>query len=269
MKSRGKVSVEDISPRTSRTTRCAWHLGRSRELPPPPRRWRASAAIRGLHKYAMTEGCRNRCGCAVACPASGAPPPQGPVRRRGGTAAGRGPRRRFSYRLARRRPLELLYATGARVSEAVSLCADDLDLDGDVPVVRLFGKGRKERIVPVGSFAVDALDAYRVRARPALAARGRDPPRFPELPGGALSRQSAWTAIRRAAQAAQLSVSPHTLRHFLATHLLEGGASARGAGASRARVGGDNPDLHPDYAAALREVFTFRTAARGTDAFAR
>lgn len=85
-----------------------------------------------------------------------------------------------------------LCVTGVCVSETVSLNADDFDLNGDVPVVRLFGKGRKGRVVPVGSFAVDALCAYWVRARPALAIRGRESTTFfPNSRGGALSRQSA------------------------------------------------------------------------------
>ena len=165
--------------------------------------------------------------------------------------------------------LELLYATGARVSEAVALSADDLDLDGDVPVVRLFGKGRKERIVPVGSFAVEALGAYRVRARPALAARGRGSTAFfLNSRGGPLSRQSAWTAIRRAAQAADLGdkVSPHTMRHSFATHLLEGGASVREVQELLGHASVATTQIYTAVtAAALREVFTLsHPRARGT-----
>lgn len=123
--------------------------------------------------------------------------------------------------------LELLYATGARVSEAVGLNVDDLV---DEEVVRLFGKGGKERIVPVGSFARAALDAYLVRVRPTLSARGKPTPAlFLGARGGRLSRQAAWVAITEAAQRAQLDVevSPHTLRHSFATHLLSGGADVR------------------------------------------
>lgn len=123
--------------------------------------------------------------------------------------------------------LELLYATGARVSEAVGLDVDDL-AHGDV--LRLRGKGNKERIVPVGSFARAAVDAYLTRVRPGLAAKGRASSRlFLGARGAPLSRQSAWLVIRAAAESAQITseVSPHTLRHSFATHLLQGGADVR------------------------------------------
>ncbi len=125
--------------------------------------------------------------------------------------------------------LELLYATGARISEAVGLVIDDLDRGSGC--LRLFGKGRKERIVPVGRLAWDALDAYLVRGRPELAARGRGVPEvFLNTLGRPLSRQSAWAVLRQAAARAgqeDLHVSPHTLRHSFATHLLAGGADVR------------------------------------------
>jgi len=123
--------------------------------------------------------------------------------------------------------LELLYATGARVSEAVSLNVDDV-VDGDV--VRLFGKGGKQRIVPLGSYARRALDGYLVRARPEFSARGgATPALFLGVRGARLSRQNAWLVLRAAAERAELGidVSPHTLRHSFATHLLEGGADVR------------------------------------------
>lgn len=123
--------------------------------------------------------------------------------------------------------LELLYATGARVSEIVNLDLDDLI---DPTLLRLFGKGSKERVVPVGSFAQRALENYLVRVRPALAALGKGTPAvFLNQRGGRLSRQSAWQIIADAAKKANLSehVSPHTLRHSFATHLLEGGADVR------------------------------------------
>ncbi|MBO9625998.1 MAG: site-specific tyrosine recombinase XerD [Microbacterium sp.] len=123
--------------------------------------------------------------------------------------------------------LELLYATGARVSEAVGLDVDDL-AHGDV--LRLRGKGSKERIVPIGSYARAAVDAYLTRVRPALAVGGRASARlFLGARGAPLSRQSAWLIIRSAAERAQITaeISPHTLRHSFATHLLQGGADVR------------------------------------------
>ncbi|RDV45640.1 site-specific tyrosine recombinase XerD [Leifsonia sp. ku-ls] len=124
--------------------------------------------------------------------------------------------------------LELMYATGARVSEAVGLNVDDVI---DTDVVRLTGKGSKQRIVPLGSYAQTAVSAYLVRARPVLSARGRATPAlFLGMRGARLSRQNVWLIIRAAAERAKLDVehlSPHTLRHSFATHLLAGGADVR------------------------------------------
>jgi len=123
--------------------------------------------------------------------------------------------------------LELMYATGARVSEAVGLNVDDV-IDADI--VRLTGKGSKQRIVPLGSYARAAVDAYLVRARPLLSTKGRATPAlFLGMRGARLSRQNAWLIIRAAAERANLPVeiSPHTLRHSFATHLLAGGADVR------------------------------------------
>jgi len=97
-------------------------------------------------------------------------------------------------------------------------------------VVRLFGKGRKERLVPLGSYAAQAVGAYLTRARPTFAVRGKGTPAlFLNQRGGRLSRQSAWAALRAAAERAGLGghISPHTLRHSFATHLLDGGADIR------------------------------------------
>ncbi|WP_213816981.1 site-specific tyrosine recombinase XerD [Glaciihabitans sp. dw_435] len=123
--------------------------------------------------------------------------------------------------------LELLYATGARISEAVALNVDDVIEDD---VVRLFGKGGKQRIVPLGSYARAAIDAYLVRARPTFAARGTATPAlFLGLRGQRVSRQNAWLIIRAAAERSHIGVeiSPHTFRHSFATHLLTGGADVR------------------------------------------
>jgi integrase/recombinase XerD len=149
--------------------------------------------------------------------------------------------------------LEILYGTGARISEAVGLDVDDVDLGrltagaggagptaaaGEAPAAvvtgtaaaRLRGKGGKERIVPVGRYAVEAVTAYLVRARPVLASAGRGGPALLlNARGNRLSRQSAWAILQRAADRAGLAehVSPHTLRHSFATHLLDGGADVR------------------------------------------
>lgn len=124
--------------------------------------------------------------------------------------------------------LEVLYGTGARISEAIGLDIDDIDRESATVLLR--GKGGKTRIVPVGSFALKAVDDYLVRARPALVAAGRGTPAmFLNARGGRLSRQSAWTILRRTADRAGLGdrISPHTLRHSYATHLLDGGADVR------------------------------------------
>jgi integrase/recombinase XerD len=190
---------------------------------------RAISAVRGLHRFAAREG------LTAEDPARDVTPPAPPRRLPKAlevdqveailrAAGGEG-----TLAMRDRALLEFLYGTGARISEAVGACVDDLDLrDGTVV---LHGKGGKTRLVPVGGYAVAALDAYLVRARPVLAAAGRGVPRvFLNSRGGALSRQSAWTILRRAAVRAGLDetrISPHTLRHSYATHLLDGGADVR------------------------------------------
>lgn len=194
---------------------------------------RVVAAVHGWHRFAVLEG------LAEQDPSRDVRPPAQPRRlpkaipaadvaailEAAGTGDGPVP-------LRDRALLELLYSTGARISEVVELDVDDLDLAPGAAAVRLLGKGRKERVVPVGSYAVEALDAYLVRARPALAAGGRGTPRvFLNTRGGPLSRQSAWAVLRRAAQRSGVAradeISPHTLRHSFATHLLAGGADVR------------------------------------------
>lgn len=127
--------------------------------------------------------------------------------------------------------LELLYGTGARISELMDLTVDDVStLSADLPILRLRGKGDKERLVPVGKHALSALESYLVRGRPALALAGKGTPAvFLNARGGSLSRQSAWAILQEAAEKAGLKgkVSPHTMRHSFATHLLENGADVR------------------------------------------
>ena len=193
---------------------------------------RAVVAVRGLHRFALLDGLvSDDVAHEVRPPAPArrlpkAIPVESVVALIEAAAALEGPRG-----LRDRALLEVLYGTGARISEAVGLAVDDLDRGQSV--VRLAGKGGKQRIVPVGSYALQAVEDYLVRARPALAAAGRTGVRggalFLNARGGSLSRQSAWAILRTAAERAGLKpeVSPHTLRHSFATHLLDGGADVR------------------------------------------
>jgi integrase/recombinase XerD len=248
LSSAGRTQIEDVT-----TTDVADYLAGLREgdAEHPPLQassaGRAVVAVRGLHAFALADG------LTADDPARAVRPPVPPRRlpkaisvpdvTRLLDAAGVGP-----AALRDRALLELLYATGARISEAVGLDVDDLDLTRPrsaapadsgrspasplVSTVRLRGKGGKQRLVPVGSFAADAVNAYLVRARPALAAasgRGQPSPAlFLNARGGRLTRQGAWGALRAAATRAGLAeVSPHVLRHSFATHLLDGGADVR------------------------------------------
>ncbi|MFG3303180.1 site-specific tyrosine recombinase XerD [Micromonospora chersina] len=199
---------------------------------------RAASAVRGLHRFALREG------TAGADPSRDVRPPTPPRRlpralpvdavvrllETAGPVAATGedaPRA-----LRDRALLEFLYGTGARISEAVGAVVDDLDLDAGT--VLLHGKGGKTRLVPVGGYAAEALHAWLVRGRPGLLAAGRGTPAvFVNARGGPLTRQGAWTVLRAAAGRAGLpvdgpdAVSPHTLRHSYATHLLDGGADVR------------------------------------------
>lgn len=189
---------------------------------------RTVVAVRGFHRFAVQDG------LATTDPASGVKPPT-PTKRLPKAlpladveaileAAGSSG---TTLALRDRALLEVLYGTGARISEAVGLDVDDLDLvDG---TVLLRGKGSKERLVPVGSYARDAVTAYLTRARPALVSAASGPALFLNSRGGRLSRQSAWAVLVKAADRAGVTkaVSPHTLRHSFATHLLDGGADVR------------------------------------------
>ena len=199
---------------------------------------RAMAAVRGLHAFACAQG------LTAADPARPVTPPAPPRRlpkaisvaevERLLDAAGPGPQD-DPRGIRDRALLEFLYATGARISEATALDVDGLTLDGlardGEAAVLLEGKGGKQRVVPLGRYAAAALDAYLVRARPALAAgatRTVPPAVFLNARGGRLTRQGAWAVLRAAAERANLPrVSPHTLRHSFATHMLDGGADIR------------------------------------------
>jgi len=127
-------------------------------------------------------------------------------------------------RLRNRAILELMYSSGCRVSEVAQLDLDEMVQGG---WVRIRGKGSKERLVPVGSFAQRAIDAYLIRSRPLLSAKAGGPALFLNQRGSRLSRQSIWEIIQSAGEGCGLSVSPHSLRHSFATHLIEGGADVR------------------------------------------
>ncbi len=193
---------------------------------------RAVVAVRGLHRFATSEGLTE---IDVAREVK----PPTPSRRlpksltidevlallegAGGDSEADGP-----LSLRNRALLEVLYSTGARISEAVGLDVDDIDTHARSVLLR--GKGGKQRLVPIGRPAVSALDIYLVRGRPDLARRGRSTPAiFLNARGGRLSRQSAWQVLQDSAERAGIksAVSPHVLRHSFATHLLDGGADVR------------------------------------------
>jgi integrase/recombinase XerD len=191
---------------------------------------RTVVAVRGFHRFCLREGLLT--GDVAAAVRPPAPPRRLPKAITvdevavllDAAGAGEPPRS-----LRDRALLEVLYGAGARISEAIGLDVDDIDLE--VGTVLLHGKGAKERLVPVGSYARAAVSDYLVRARPELAVRGRGSPAlFLNARGGRLTRQSAWVVLRAAADRAGLTadhISPHTLRHSFATHLLDGGADVR------------------------------------------
>lgn len=222
---RGIETTDAIDPNTV----SAFIADRASAQPPPAATSlaRLQSAVRGWHRFLVREGIE------TDDPTGRLRPPKTPQRLPKALTIEQverllaAPSAEEPIGMRDRALLELLYATGARVSEAVSLDVDDLAY-GDV--LRLRGKGDKERIVPVGSYARAAIDAYLTRVRPELAAKGRATARlFLGARGAPLSRQSAWLVIRAAAERAQIAaeVSPHTLRHSFATHLLQGGADVR------------------------------------------
>jgi integrase/recombinase XerD len=186
-------------------------------------------AVRGFHRFAVREGLTTVDPSASVRPPSPAKRlpkalPLADIERILEAAGAPG----TTLAMRDRALLELLYGTGARISEAVGLDLDDLDPTEGTVLLR--GKGSKERIVPVGSYALEAVHTYLVRGRPELSSTGTGVPAlFLNARGGRLSRQSAWTVLVRAAERAgvRAEVSPHTLRHSFATHLLDGGADVR------------------------------------------
>lgn len=204
------------------------YLGHLRETGLAPRsRARKLTALRMFHKFLFAEG------VTASNPAALIESPKAPrllphalspaeVERLLAAPAGIEPRDRRD-----RAMLEVLYATGLRVSELVGLSLSDLQLD--VGYVRVFGKGSKQRIVPLGEPASDELRHYLADARPLLAGQVSDPRIFLNRAGKGLTRQGFWKIIkRRAAEAGIIKeISPHTLRHSFATHLLENGADLR------------------------------------------
>jgi integrase/recombinase XerD len=196
---------------------------------------RAVVAIRSLHRFAVLEGLTR------ADPASDVQPPRQPKRLPKALGLDQvqallnAPDITEPLGLRDAALLELLYGTGARISEIVDLDVDDLSrlvgAEADPAAgLRLIGKGDRERLVPLGSYARDAVAAWLIRGRPDLAQRAgkATAAAFLNLRGGRLSRQSAWAVLQHHAERAGLSdISPHTLRHTYATHLLDGGADVR------------------------------------------
>lgn len=187
---------------------------------------RALVVARGLHKFAVSEG------AVAADVAAGVSPPKVGEKLPGtltidevGKLLDACPDE-TPAQLRDKALLEVLYATGARISELLALVVDDIAETRDF--IKVTGKGDKQRVVPVGGAAQRALEAYLVRGRPALTT-GKSHAVFLNKRGGALSRQSSWTIIKDAASRAGLdkAISPHTMRHSFATHLLEGGADVR------------------------------------------
>ena len=220
--------IADTDAITAETV-AAFAAERAGSEPPPAASSlaRLQSSVRGWHRFLAREG------IAAADPSARLRPPKQPRRLPKALTIEQverlleAPSAEDPIGIRDRALLELLYATGARVSEAVSLDVDDF-AHGDV--LRLRGKGSKERIVPLGSYARAAVDGYLTRVRPGLAAKGRASAKlFLGARGAPLSRQSAWLVIRAAADGAQITaeVSPHTLRHSFATHLLQGGADVR------------------------------------------
>jgi integrase/recombinase XerD len=239
---RGVTDLEEVTP-----VRIADYAARLREgVRRPDGGWaepplapasvaRAVVALRSLHRFAQAEG------MTADDPANTVSPPRPPRRLPKALSISQvealvaAPGEDTALALRDTALLELLYSTGVRISEAVQLDVDDVwqalrTVEGLTPTIRVLGKGSKQRVVPLGSYARSAIDRYLVRARPALAARGSGTAALLlNTRGGRLSRQSAWTVLQASAVKAGIKtdISPHTLRHSFATHLLDGGADVR------------------------------------------
>jgi integrase/recombinase XerD len=232
---RGKRELTDVTELDVAEFRAALRAG-DEEHPPlaVSSVGRAVVAVRGLHAFALKDGLTaNDPAREVAPPVPGRRLPKAiPLDAVEAILDAAGSTEDSDPRVLRDRALlEFLYGTGARISEATGLDVDDLDHLARDPAVLLTGKGGKQRYVPVGRYAVKALDAYLVRGRPVLAGkaqRKQSPAVFLNARGGRLTRQGAWGILREAAgRSGTGDVSPHTLRHSFATHLLDGGADIR------------------------------------------
>jgi integrase/recombinase XerD len=232
----GELGIDDLDAVTEQTVTAFLVSLREGSPEHPPLSATSAArtvvAVRGFHKFCVRDG------LATTDPASAVRPP---------AAAKRLPKALpladveaileasgapgTTLALRDRALLEILYGTGARISEAVGLDIDDLDLVDGTALLR--GKGGKQRLVPVGTYAREAVEHYLTRARPELVtaggARASIAAVFLNARGGRLSRQSAWSVLVKTAERAGVTrdVSPHTMRHSFATHLLEGGADVR------------------------------------------
>lgn len=237
LEEKGKLSFAEVSPEQVSDFLVALRLGDlAHPALAPTSAARTVIAVRGLHSFLVKEG------VTATDPARSVKPP-GITKRLPKAlsfadiekllaAVGVNSKGDLPVLLMRDQALlELLYGTGARVTELIDLdLAAGMNLSPELPILRLRGKGDKDRLVPVGSHALSAVERYLVRARPVLAAKGKgDQALFLNARGGRLSRQSAWTILQEIASRAGLAgkVSPHTMRHSFATHLLENGADVR------------------------------------------
>lgn len=226
------VEMDIASPRDATTADVrgfvAWLRGRENSTGKP---YAASSisrivvAVRGLHRFLATEGATEENVAAdVGAPTAQRPLPKALAEREVEKLLA-APTGDAPAALRDRAILELLYGSGLRISELTGLDVDDVDQSDRL--VRVLGKGSKERLVPFGAMAGKAVEAWLVRGRPACTPDG--PALFVNQRGGRLTRQGAWKIVKQHAERVGLAstVTPHTLRHSFATHLLDGGADVR------------------------------------------